>query len=321
VSDQNTYDRGFLGSETFKGLTGFLALILSATAAFFAYSSDQQAADAASKAQALAEKTSETDLALKQIDQNLVQLSQDLDRTRFAAELTSQSLPYLERMVSGDTGSGSACHVVVSLSRIQIETTRRSEVSDLLYQLLDSGTVDAGGVCTVLADDARFAELVAAKLAELVPVETATETDIQTAEEEVLASLKDVGAQTGDTQNVGEWHAVMASYRTNNCALAQEAARAFHETFGASLPAKGGRITIARTSISDHFAVTIDTGADKAAAEAWATVLRDAGRAAEKRISDGEAMPFDRTNLRYLTGAFVQENRGWSVDPSCPLSP
>lgn len=301
------------GSNGFKNAISLGTLVLSIVTAVFAI----QARDQAAQAKAAA-----------------TTLEQELDRNRHASALTHQSLPFLEKMRSADRQEAeTACLIVVSMRDVQFETTERHDIGDLLDRMLDANIFDAAGLCALISqENAGFAQRVAVVQTELSATDDIADTK-QEAETKVIADLA-VEAQASQTvepssvagrDTIGTYHAVMASYQSQNCALAQGAATAFSTVFESALSGKDPslgltqrKVSIYRTTLSDHYAVVIDMGDDQNAASRWAEWLRVQGVEAAQRVADKTTTSrFDSPNIQYLTGAFVQKNRGWYLDAQC----
>ena len=89
------------------------------------------------------------------------------------------------------------------------------------------------------------------------------------------------------------------------------------KVFSKKLTKMNKHISIYRTTISDHYAV-VDMGDNRAEAVNLVSFFKQAGNQAENRIQKNLPLEdHDRSNTRFLTGSFVQENRGWYVDPKC----
>ncbi len=297
----------FIGSDTFRNTVAFLVLASSATAAYFSFKANDEAAEAARLAR-------EADRQLKIIDQAL-------DRDELATTLMSESLPYFEKMKSSDPDEAvSACHVIVILSTFQIEATQRRHIHDLALRISDEGVVDPSGLCREAQSKSEFAARVAEQ--EKIVANEDVSADIAKLEIRAMAEkavLSDLEVATSENvpNSIGKFHAVMASYQANNCKLAQTSARVFSEAFHDQLQEDGKAVSIYLTTISNHYAVVIDSDDRRSVANEWVRFLREKGLEAEDRIKRGNALRVDRENIRYLTGAFLQENRGWVIDPNC----
>ena len=103
---------------------------------------------------------------------------------------------------------------------------------------------------------------------------------------------------------IGTWHALIASYDVTDsgCRSAREDVGEFSQLLsGQGL--NGLFLYIARTQISNNYAVTVDAGSDRTLAQRVSRIIR--ARSAES--ADGR------------TGAdsFVQGNRDWYIDDDC----
>lgn len=103
---------------------------------------------------------------------------------------------------------------------------------------------------------------------------------------------------------IGEWHAVIASYPPGDagCSYARDDVAEFARLLAGS-EAAGREISVVRTAISDHLAVTVDTHGDEGAAKRVSELVRQVAR----QSADGK------------TGAdsFVRRNERWFVDSAC----
>ena len=108
------------------------------------------------------------------------------------------------------------------------------------------------------------------------------------------------GAIVGVTQ-IGQWHALIASYDTTPKGCAEARADVAH--FAQALSGQGleGRdLYIVRTTISNNYAVSVDAGDDRALANQISATIR--------RLHHPDGTGRD---------SFVQGNRGWVIDPEC----
>lgn len=299
----------FFASNAFKNVIAFLAFSASTLAAIFSYHAGQEAARATEAAR-------QAEIRLRAIDQAI-------DRDRLASSLMSESLPYLERMRSDPPQSAlRACHVVVGLATFQSEATNRSDIHELAQTLLDESATDPSGLCALAFDQAEFAALVATRQEQLIREAGNTDVEIDDfatqAEADIVSELLNDAAEPL-ADEIGTYHAILASYRSENCQLALEAANVFETIFNNELAQNEQSISVYRTTISDHYAVVIDNGDSQTDASDWVRRLRDEGESAQARIDNGTPESWDTSNTRFLTGAFVQENRGWVIDPSCAV--
>ena len=103
---------------------------------------------------------------------------------------------------------------------------------------------------------------------------------------------------------IGDWHAIVASYSTNadGCREAKDDVNEFARLLSNS-DLSGLKLYVARTAISNNYAVTVDTGSSQAKARKAVRRIR----AVSSRSADGK------------TGkdTFVQRNRGWRIDDEC----
>lgn len=114
----------------------------------------------------------------------------------------------------------------------------------------------------------------------------------------------DPADSSGGARDIGEYHALIASYSTNEAGC--EAAKRDVDEFAQILTGhglEGWDVYVARTLKSDSYAVTVDVGGDLDKAKWISGVIRGAAPQSE----DGK------------TGhdSFVQINRDWYVDPNC----
>lgn len=114
----------------------------------------------------------------------------------------------------------------------------------------------------------------------------------------------DPAPASADIEQLGQFHALIASYPTDSgeCRHAIANVAEFHRLLSGS-QASGLPIYVARTQVSGHYAVTVDTGQDRALARQ----VSDTIRAVASQSAD------------HRTGAdsYVQINRNWTIDPAC----
>jgi hypothetical protein len=146
-------------------------------------------------------------------------------------------------------------------------------------------------------------------------------TEVQQVAATDISPLRRVDAR----QQVGAWHAVIATYdlTKRGCGFAERDVVGFakalsHEDYFD--PAfEGLTVMTARTTISNKRVVTVDTGEDRSLAAALINVIR---QAASDRGSP-ETPPGER--LWSGRDALVAGNRGWEIDRDCmysaPLKP
>lgn len=289
----------------FKNILAGLSLIVSAFAAVFAYRAD---------------------VSTRELDERLGNAQVALSTERFANELLEMSMPYLKDMRHEDDNvAQDACFVVVELSSLQIgktaalgENNTRRDIESILQSIWAGDSTNRYALCLNKRTEQETL-IVNTGVRDRI-AEALNQGQMSAEEAKVFAESEiDATLQISQTAGVGQWHAVMASYQSQNCALAQTAAAVFQQEFKDALAAQNRIVSIFRTSISDHYAVTIDTGNDKALASAWVSDMKSLGQAATQRLSAGTGTARDSQNLRFLTGAFVQEDRGWSIDDACPV--
>jgi hypothetical protein len=102
-------------------------------------------------------------------------------------------------------------------------------------------------------------------------------------------------------QEIGQWHALIASYNVTGFGCSEAQADVAH--FSKALAGKGieGRfVYVVRTAISNNYAVTVDAGDNESLAQDISAKIR-------------AAAPGDGTGR----DSFVQGNRGWTIDPAC----
>lgn len=115
----------------------------------------------------------------------------------------------------------------------------------------------------------------------------------------------EVSAQSVPFSSIGKWHAVIASYQTTDrgCEHAKEDVAEFARLLRGRPELDGLYLYVARTKQSNNYAVTIDTGQDRA----------KAGQA-RRLIIEASANSSDR---RTGADSFVQGNRSWFIDGEC----
>ena len=103
---------------------------------------------------------------------------------------------------------------------------------------------------------------------------------------------------------LGQWHTIIASYSTDprGCQAARNDVDEFSRLLAGSELA-GREILVVRTSVSGHYAVTVDTNGDEAAARRAAQLIRE--------------MSQKSTDLRTGRDSYVQQNDEWRFDPDC----
>jgi len=106
------------------------------------------------------------------------------------------------------------------------------------------------------------------------------------------------------TSELGRWHALIASYDAtpSGCELAKSDVSEFARLLAGS-GFDGLTLQVVKTSLSNHYAVSVDTGDDSAKARQVSQAIREAS----SKAYDG----------RTGRDSFVQDNRGWAVDPTC----
>lgn len=246
-----------------------------------------------------------------------------LEKDRLATDLLSESLPFFEKMYSTKSSVAStACHVTAQLALVQSEKTARSEIGVIRGRVLESGYNFDVGLCEQSTETAILSAQVTAKAEELAekPGTAADGGNIfERAEKAVLDEAKRSAAvdTSHEETSIGRFHAVMASYQLQNCHKAQEAAKLFNDLFKNQLATGGYEVSVFRTTISNHYAVSVDAGDSESSARGLAGFFRAEGREAEERIATGNVEDFDRSNVKFLTGSFVQESKGWLIDSDC----
>jgi hypothetical protein len=189
------------------------------------------------------------------------------------------------------------CRIVIQLGLTEIDEANESRVANLFYASFDAWKAHANGPPGDRAED-------------ILQCRTASEELMSKAGyfPEVVESSPETQAVT--REEPGQWHAVLASYRLDNCEFAKSAVDVLSRELEEP-------VAIYRTRISGHYAVTVDLEDDRPSAQAVVHKARTIGNEAAARMANGTASPEDLQNLRYLTDAFVQQNRGWRVDPDC----
>jgi hypothetical protein len=76
-------------------------------------------------------------------------------------------------------------------------------------------------------------------------------------------------------------------------------------------------IGIYRTVISGLYAVSVDAGDNRSLALDIVQQARTVGEEAIARIEKGVRDDVDEYDLKHLSGAFIQVNKGWYVDKMC----
>lgn len=105
--------------------------------------------------------------------------------------------------------------------------------------------------------------------------------------------------------DIGEWHALIASYDVTprGCDFARKDITYFAEAL-AGQGFDGQKIYVARTSISNNYAVTIDAGDSRSLANSISTTIREVAESGDGPAGSGR-------------DSFVQGNRNWLIDPDC----
>jgi len=121
---------------------------------------------------------------------------------------------------------------------------------------------------------------------------------------EVEPAATSVSDATEGPAEIGQWHALVASYNVTDfgCSQARDQVERF-STLLADRGLSGHYIYVVRTTISNNYTVTVDTGADRQKADEISAMIRS--------VAPGDGTGRD---------SFVQGNRGWVIDPNCSLS-
>lgn len=222
--------------------------------------------------------------AATKANNNVAALSVALDNKRFGVEIFNASLPYFEKL-SNESDGAKFCKIIVQIARTELDETGKSRVGNLFRSFREQGAAISSSV----EDELTLALCdVANESTELEPIEANIASDA-----------------------IGKYHAVLASYEPQSCKLAQISAERL--AIALNRPVK-----IFRTSISNHYAVTVDAGDDKKEAQNIVNEAVTLGNDAVEKIKNGGRITLaERENIRFLTGAFRQENKGWYIDEDC----
>lgn len=143
-------------------------------------------------------------------------------------------------------------------------------------------------------------------------IETFSASPDQPLNDVVLERAPETFTAPNDPNTIADRVVVLASYRSKNCTIAQNARDALKQRFDEPL--------VVALSRSNHYSVVYSPTADETDINEFLDAAREKGNRALIEIAEGSADDIDQQNLQYVADAFVASTSGWNSEPisECP---